>query len=109
MATPTQRFLAKVEKTPTCWLWTGTKNPNGYGRFSHNGRTVQAHRFSYEMHIDTIPPGMQLDHLCRVRHCVRPNHLEPVTQQENLSRKQRPCTEDWLTSRSMRLRPLTLF
>lgn len=109
MATPTQRFLAKVEKTPTCWLWHGGKSTDGYGRFSLNGRKVQAHRYSYEMHIDPIPEDMQLDHLCRVRHCVRPKHLEPVTPQENILRQGRIVDADWLTSRQMHLHPYVLF
>ena len=59
----------------------------GYPRFSqgsHGG--VLAHRWSYEYHVGPIPDGLQLDHLCRVRHCVNPQHLEPVTARENTLR-----------------------
>lgn len=66
-----------------CWLWTAARNQNGYGRFWDGVRLVQAHRWSYEYHVGAIPEGLQLDHLCRVRHCVNPEHLEPVTHAEN--------------------------
>lgn len=81
------RFWANVEKKPDgCWLWTGAVNQSGYGRFSierRPNRTMVAHRVSYiEKHGD-IPEGLCLDHLCRVRNCVNPAHLEAVTQAEN--------------------------
>jgi hypothetical protein len=59
---------------------------NGYGQFSHGARpTIKelAHRFAYELIVGPIPDGLHLDHLCLIRHCVNPNHLEPVTQAEN--------------------------
>lgn len=82
------RIAAKIEQTDTCWLWTGNLNRNGYGRVMHPAtqRMVVAHRLVYEALGGPIPEGMQLDHLCRVRRCVRPDHLEPVTQRENLLR-----------------------
>lgn len=87
-ATPAvDRFWPKVEKTETCWLWTAALSPMGYGRFrGADGRTVQAHRFCYELIRGPIPDGLDLDHLCRVRNCVRPDHLEPVTRTENWRR-----------------------
>lgn len=84
--TPQGRFWSKVDKTDTCWLWTGTRTGKGYGRFKVNGRLVFAHRFAYELLVGPIPPGLQVDHLCRVRHCVNPAHLEPVTCKENIQR-----------------------
>jgi hypothetical protein len=69
-----------------CWVW-GRVTRNGYGRADLAGRTVQAHRLSYEAHNGAIPEGMELDHLCRVPACVNPDHLEPVTRTENLHRK----------------------
>ena len=83
-----QRFLMKVEKTPTCWLWTAAKQQGGYGMFGakNTKKVVAAHRWSYEHFVGPIPKGMQIDHLCRVRHCVNPAHLEPVTPKENLRR-----------------------
>jgi hypothetical protein len=79
--TESERFWSKVDKTATCWLWTGTL-VGGYGTF-RSGATVRAHRWSYEHLIGPIPEGLHLDHLCRVRQCVNPAHLEPVTQREN--------------------------
>ena len=80
------RFWAKVQKTDTCWLWTAAKHPKGYGNFWHAHTMVKAHRFSYELSHGPIPEGLQIDHLCRVRHCVNPAHLEAVTNQENIIR-----------------------
>jgi hypothetical protein len=81
-----QRFWAKVNKTETCWLWTAYVSPKGYGTFSFGGKACASHRFSYQMLIGPIPDGLQIDHLCRVRHCVNPAHLEPVTSLENSRR-----------------------
>lgn len=79
------RFWKHVEKTPMCWLWSGCDD-EGYGRFKANGTTMLAHVFAYiEAHGD-VPSGMELDHLCRVRRCVRPDHLEPVTHRVNVLR-----------------------
>lgn len=80
------RFWAKVDKTETCWLWTGRLPRSGYGTLSISGKNVQAHRFAYELIVGPIPAGLQLDHLCRVRHCVNPAHLEPVTPRVNVLR-----------------------
>lgn len=77
------RFWAKVQKTDSCWLWTGVTNPDGYGKFKVAGKMVYAHRFAYELLVGPIPKGLQLDHLCRVRHCVNVGHLEPVTSRTN--------------------------
>lgn len=86
-ASAEERFWAKVNKTATCWLWTASLNRNGYGRFSVTRRkSVGAHRFAYESTNGPISEDLVLDHLCRVRHCVRPDHLEPVTTTENIRR-----------------------
>ena len=70
-----------------CLLWTGARNDEGYGSFGiGNRKTTSAHRFSYTTFVGPIPPKMQIDHLCRVRNCVEPRHLEVVTQQENIRR-----------------------
>lgn len=65
-----------------CWIWKGYVAKHGYG---YQGR-VPAHRAVYIEHRGVIPPGLDLDHLCRVRACVNPDHLEPVTRAENLRR-----------------------
>lgn len=87
---PTERFWAKVDRRRSdgCWLWTGSKNRGGYGTITVNGHTRAVHRVAYELLVGPIPDGLQLDHLCRVRHCVNPAHLEPVTQRENILRGQ---------------------
>lgn len=85
----TERFWAKVEKTATCWVWTGATK-YGYGVIGVGRRTegtVQVHRLSYELHTGPIPEGLQIDHLCFNTACVNPDHLEAVTQQVNLERE----------------------
>lgn len=84
------RLWAKVQRADGdgCWLWTGYVSGNGYGRFrkNHADPSQAAHRLTYELEVGPIPEGHDLDHLCRVRACVRPSHLEPVTRSENLAR-----------------------
>lgn len=83
-----------VNKTETCWLWTGFIDKPGYGHFRVgtkyapcDGRPVKyVHRWLYETLRGPISPDLDLDHLCRVRHCVNPDHLEPVTHKENVLR-----------------------
>ena len=83
-----ERFWAKVDKQPDgCWLWQGAITDRGYGCFrNREGKYRGAHRFSYEEHVGPIPDGLVLDHLCRVRNCVNPDHLEPVTAKTNSQR-----------------------
>lgn len=81
--TPLERWLDRVDKSETCWLWTGRRNANGYGTFDLGYGSVLAHRFGYEAFVGPIPDSLPLDHLCRVHHCVRPAHLEPVSHREN--------------------------
>jgi hypothetical protein len=88
------RFWEKVDADPAdgCWLWTGRRNVGGYGVTSYNfaGRNHWlAHRLSYSLAAGPIPAGMVLDHLCRVRHCVNPDHLDPCTAVENSRRTAR--------------------
>lgn len=81
------RFWAKTRlMVDGCWLWEGATTKCGYGTTTVDYRTVYAHRWAYEALVGPIPEGMQLDHLCRVRNCVRPDHLEPVTLAENVRR-----------------------
>lgn len=69
-----------------CILWTGTLFGGGYGQFNLGLKKIYAHRWFYEYTIGRVPDGLHLDHLCRVRRCVNPTHLEPVTCQENVLR-----------------------
>lgn len=85
-----QRFLSKIELSPdsSCWLWSGYLKPNGYASMYVNdsARKEYAHRVAYELFKCPIPDGMDIDHLCRVRHCVNPDHLEAVTRKVNVGR-----------------------
>lgn len=81
------RFWSKVEKTDGCWLWRGGLFRTGYGCFYEVPRPGRlAHRYAYELLVGPVPEGLELDHLCRVRHCVNPAHLEPITHAENMAR-----------------------
>jgi hypothetical protein len=79
-------LVAHFEVTDGCWPWTGFRNPAGYGIYAR----LRAHRLVYEASGLVIPDGLVLDHLCGVRHCVNPDHLEPVTRGENSRRGARP-------------------
>lgn len=86
------RLLEKtvIDWVTGCWLWTGGKSDVGYGQLSDRStgkkRMAKAHRVSYELTNGPIPDGLVIDHLCRVRHCINPAHMEPVTIRENTIR-----------------------
>ena len=83
-----KRFFDKVVVDPEtgCHNWTGGQNGKGYGLFSIGVKKYYAHRVAYELAKGKIPEGLEIDHLCRVRDCVNPDHLEAVTHKENLHR-----------------------
>jgi hypothetical protein len=81
-----ENFLSRVEKTPTCWLWTGHRNKVGYGTVGWAGKIYMVHRVSYQHFKGPIPSGLTLDHLCRIKNCVNPDHLEPCSAAENARR-----------------------
>ncbi len=91
-----ERFWSKVDfagpapahrpELGPCWLWTANKDRLGYPSFRFGGRMMRAHRWAYEFCVGPIPEGLTIDHLCLVRHCVRPDHLEPVSLRTNILR-----------------------
>lgn len=81
-----RRVLNSIQFKNGCWEWRGADNGAGYGKTYIGKRTRYAHRIVYEIFKGPIPRGLQLDHLCRNRKCVKPSHLEAVTARENILR-----------------------
>src|SRR5581483_1993568 len=81
-----ERFLARIVKGPGCWEWNGAHTAAGYAETWNGKRPILAHRVSYQHFVGPIPEGLTIDHLCRNRGCVRPDHLEPVSHAENMRR-----------------------
>lgn len=90
---PEERFWAKVNKTDTCWLWTGGRMRNGYGYpfmvSSKRGVRTLPHRYSYELANGPVPPGLDIDHMCHVPLCVNPAHLQAVNRTLNNENRSR--------------------
>lgn len=91
---PDERIAAWRARSPSnekgCWLWMGSRSKGGYGRVKAYARKYMIHRFTYEFVNGLIPDGLQIDHLCRVRNCFNPAHLEAVTPSENVKRGDSP-------------------
>lgn len=84
---PTTRLLRRVTiDDDECWRWCGSIESNGYGRMRVDGRRSMIHRVAYEVMVGPIPEGLTIDHLCGVRNCINPDHLEAVTRGENSRR-----------------------
>ncbi len=88
MSTEQERFEEKVAPSngSGCKIWIGATGANGYGRFRVKGNVLMAHRFAYELYRGPIPIGLTIDHLCRVKYCVNPDHMEPVSIKDNILR-----------------------
>lgn len=95
------RLLAKVDRSGDCWEWMATLDRHGYGTF-YLGRNVGAHRASLLLHGVAIPEGLDVDHLCRNRACVRPDHLEVVTRRDNILRGVAPTALTFQMNRCKR-------
>lgn len=80
------RLLNNSERVGACLLWRGRLTYSGYGHISVYNEQKNVHRVAYDLWVGPIPAGLEVDHLCRVRNCFEPSHLEPVTHQENLRR-----------------------
>ncbi len=82
------RFWLNIEHDDSldCWVWAGVRDSGGYGHTRINGRQYRAHRVAYELFVGVIPEGMHVDHLCRNRACINPDHMELVTPRENVLR-----------------------
>lgn len=81
-----ERLWPRIDKSGEHWIWTGGCIGTGYGTISVAGVDTPVHRLVYELEVGPIPDGLVLDHLCRVRRCCKPEHLEPVTFRENILR-----------------------
>jgi hypothetical protein len=85
-----ERFWSKVDRGGECWIWQGTKRPQGYGVIGINNKLHYAHRISWEMaNGEQIPDGMVIDHICRRPLCVRPTHLRMTTNKGNSEYRER--------------------
>lgn len=89
---PEQRFWKYVSPEPNtgCWLWTGYTFSSGYSCFGEKYSSYHGHRWAYKHFVGEIPDGWEVDHLCRVRCCVNPSHLEAVEPKENKARGMAP-------------------
>ena len=100
-----RRFLSQVSPEPNtgCWLWTGLLGNSGYGNFSVMGRNCTAHRFAYVV-LAGKPEieGLSIDHLCRQKTCVNPDHMEMVTQAENVYRASGPASRNHVATHCIR-------
>lgn len=109
--TGTDLLRRTVPTAGDCFEWTGWKNDDGYGYVRFEGKDRPVHRVAYALFIGSIPPGMEIDHLCQDRSCINPGHLEAVTHAENQRRiasRQTRCRRmghDWTIPSNVRIRP----
>lgn len=93
-----------IDQSTGCLLWTGACNDQGYGHLHVGGRTgrqVYVHRLMYELFVDSVPDGLEIDHLCKVPRCASPAHLEAVTHRENILRGESPIARHYRHKRGV--------
>jgi len=96
-----ERFIKRISVVASgCWNWTGVLDRDGYARFHKSKNQHRAHRVSYEFHNGAIPQGLTIDHLCKNKGCVNPEHLEAVTKEENASRHNAEGYKKWWSTLS---------
>jgi hypothetical protein len=88
----TEKIAEPFDAHNECWIWTGWKNLKGYGQFWLNGGDVPSQRVAHELFIGPIPEGYHVDHICKNRACVRPDHLQVLTHFENSGQARRDKT-----------------
>lgn len=103
---PLDRFWRKVDKSGpvpplrpdlgNCWVWTGSRGKRGYAsyRMGKGAPNKRVHRISYELLVGEIPDEYVVDHLCKIRFCVNPDHLEAVSNRENILRSDSPSARN---------------
>jgi hypothetical protein len=103
-----ERIEQKIMTEPNsgCWLWIGSVGSHGYAQIGVESGTTIVHRILYEKAYGAIPKGLECDHLCRVRCCVNPDHIELVTRRENIKRGFSPCAKQMLQRHCKRGHPL---
>lgn len=84
-------ILGRIQITKDCWEWTGAHTSGGYAHAIFDGKNVSVHRWMYEFLTQPIAKDLHIDHLCRNRGCVNPDHMEPVTPRENVIRGDSPA------------------
>ena len=88
------RVAARTTFTDSCWIWRGTRNHKGYPHLKVGRIDVRVHRWLYGIAIGPVGDDLTMDHLCRVRACINPDHLEPVTNRENVLRGVGPTAQN---------------
>lgn len=101
------RFFEKVEKGDKCWIWKGAVDAHGYGSFVIEGLTKKSHRVSYEMSKGEIPEGLVIDHICKNKLCVNPEHLRAISRVENVMIGDGPTAKNARKTHCNRNHPLS--
>ena len=95
-----ETFWDSYKVVGDCWIWQKSINKDGYGKVYFDGLFKSSHRVAYELEYDEIPEGLEIDHLCRTRACMRPSHLEAVTHQVNVDRGDFSGNGEWQRSKT---------